>query len=716
VIRLLILIGLMCFGLILAQPAWADVVTPERSPLTLELLQKRLKSPVQSEGQPTLDLRRLVIDLRPENAGFRDQFYKLIQNQLQQATSPLGIDLSYSQILGEFKTSELGLRTALYGQTPFPFTAAEQARLDRDRRRLSQLSQLSRSLLLQSQLTPLQITVLRGPLLLTQTRFEDTANFTYTFFLGRLEAQAVNFREEADWSESRFSQPVTFNNALFQGEARFRNVIFFDRAKFTQTQFQKNVTFQGSESEFQAGANFHQSIFQQTANFTYVSWKDNADLSQTRWQGPAIFDRGKFTKALFLTGATFDRLLSFRQAQFKQSINLRGVSILDQADFSDAGFAFAAYLNVPDLQFDPRRARILGDPGKIGRVLSVPALSGNETLLRNLVQNFRLLQQIPDANLVEYTMEKLRLQQIRQRLLGVDLNTASPTQLQKIGFSADQANAIVESRNQQPFRDSNDIFKLDKIGLATYVKVRDRITVGKPLSPASWMLDALHWLGLGLLLLLTRYGTSFWLVFGVGMVTLAHFAVFFWLVDRFRRLHPQPLIPNLEEILWMLSGFSFLTLAGFAAIFRIADRPGFTLLSLGLVIFPIPLLLLGLIYGQGRYHDLMDSSYFVEDGSFRQLRLLIGRLPNIPLFPFFRDRYTPIVWDRHWSWLNYFDLSLNNLLKFGFNDIRLRDQHVPGLITTLVWYQWTLGILYFALLLWTLSRTIPGLNLLIYFK
>jgi hypothetical protein len=82
----------------------------------------------------------------------------------------------------------------------------------------------------------------------------------------------------------------------------------------------------------------------------------------------------------------------------------------------------------------------------------------------------------------------------------------------------------------------------------------------------------------------------------------------------------------------------------------------------------------------------------------------------------FRDHYMPILWDRRWNWLNYYDFSLNNLLKLGFNDIRLRDKHLPGIISALVWYQWSLGILYIALLLWTLSRTIPGLNLLIYLK
>ena len=46
----------------------------------------------------------------------------------------------------------------------------------------------------------------------------------------------------------------------------------------------------------------------------------------------------------------------------------------------------------------------------------------------------------------------------------------------------------------------------------------------------------------------------------------------------------------------------------------------------------------------------------------------------------------------------------------------LRDEHLPGLISGLVWYQWSLGLLYIVLLFWTLSRTIPGLNLLIYLK
>ncbi|MBW4515461.1 MAG: helix-hairpin-helix domain-containing protein [Timaviella obliquedivisa GSE-PSE-MK23-08B] len=711
VLRALICL-LLCFCFVLPYPAWA-APAPERIDLTLELLQRRLKSPTQTEGIRTIDLRRLVIDLRPENAAFRDQFYRLVQAQLQQPGSPLGIDLSYSLIRGELTIRDLGLRTDLFGQTPFPFSEAEQAQLKRDSLRLFQLSNLSRSLLLQSQAAPLQLTVLRGTLTLVQTRFENFANFTNTFFLGRVEAQGVNFGQDVDWSGARFSQTATFMDAVFQREARFPSTIFFNRAIFNEAEFKTNANFQSSE--FRAFASFHQSRFQQLANFTRIQWYDKADFSQIRWMGQVLFDRDKFAQALFLTETRFDKLVSFRQTQFNKLVNLRGASILDQADFANAGFAKGAYLNISDLQFDPRSARILGDLGKVGRVLSVPTLQGNETLLRNLVQNFRLQQQISDANQVEYTTERLRLKELRQRLLGVDLNTASVAQLQAVGFSAKQAATIAQTRSQQPFRSIADLLKLEGM-LGAYVKVRDRVVVGKPVSVGNWFVEGVNWLGLSLLLLLTRFGTSSWLVLGVGMIAIAHFAFLFWLIDRFRKLHPKPIIPTPEEVVWSISGFGIFSILGFSALFRTAEQPWLTLACLGGVIIPIPALLIGILYGQGRYHDLMDTSYFVEDSSMRQLRFLIGRLPNIPAFPYFRERYIPILWNKSWSWLNYLDFSLNNLLKFGFNDIRLRDEQMPALITALVWYQWGVGLLYFALLLWTLSRTIPGLNLLIYFK
>ncbi len=730
-IRRIVCLSLLIFLCLLgvtgrSQPAWAvpnppaEIVAPERTLLTLELLQERLRSPIQNDGVRTIDLRRLIIDLRPENANFREQFYRLLQTQLQRSGLPLSLDLSYSLIQGEFAGNQLGLRTPMYGQALSPiFTPAEQEQLLRDRRRLSRLSELSRSLIATPSVNAptapsLQINVFRGPLKLAQTRFTGVVNFSNTFFLSRVEAQGAQFDQEADWSGSRFSEPSSFAGTIFRQEARFRNSLFFNRAGFNQTQFQGIANFQSSE--FQATANFSQSTFYQPANFSRVQWQENADFAQTHWQEGGQFNKSRFVQACFLTEAEFSKSISFREVQFNRPVNLRGASILEQADFSDAGFGKGAYLNIPGLKFDADQAKLVGNPGQIGRSLSVPTLQGNESVLRNLVRNFRQLEQIADANQVEYKAESLRLQDLRRRLLGTNINTANSQSLIQLGFSPAQTEAIAQRRQQQPFRSLTELLTLDSINLVDYIKIRDRAIAADSLSPGSWLLDGFHWLGLSLLLLLSRYGTNGWLVFGVGLVAIAYFGVLFWWVDRFRRLRPQPIVPTVYEAIAVTTSFSGLSIAGLAAIFQTADQPWLTLACLAIVIVPIPAVLIGLLYYQGRYHDAMHESYFVEEGSLRQLRVLIGRLPVIPRFPFFQERYMPLLWDRRWNWLNYYDFSFNNLLKFGFNDIRLRDRHLPGLISTLVWYQWSLGLLYIALLLWTLSRTIPGLNLLIYFK
>ncbi len=703
-------------------PALAAASPTELPLLTLEQLQRRIKSPVIREGVATLDLTRSLIDLRPENGDFRDQFYRLLQTQLQRTSSlPLTLDLSYSRILGDLVGSQLGLRTPLYGQALAPlFTPQEQAQLERDRRRLSQINQLSRSLLITPRTQdsiPLQITVFRGSLKLIGTEIQGRTLMANTFFLGRVDAEGAILRGQSDWTATRFSQPASFVGTTFGSDSQFRNSLFFARTSFNQTEFQGTTTFQGSE--FQATANFNQTSFRKLANFSRVQWRGNADFAQTHWFASALFSKGTFAQALFLTDAVFEQTADFREGAFNRLVNLRGATIAAQVDFSDTRFAPTAYLNIADMNFDPDQARLLGNPGQIGRVLSVPMLPGNENLLRNLVRNFRQLEQVADANQVEYTTERLRLRQLAQRWSGVNLNTATSTQLTALGFTPTQVAALLQRRQDQPLRAVSELLSIDTIDLATYVKVQNRLVAMSPTDPiaALWrrLGIGLSWLGLSLLLVLSDYGTNSGLVFGVGMATIAGFGVMFWVVDRLRRWYPTPILPTIQEAIWMLSSFAIL-LALSLSIIAQTTHPWQTILAIALVVIPLPSWLLLQIYRQGRYHNLMTSSYFTEDGSLRELRLLIGRLPIIPRFPFFRDRHQPILWDRRWNWLNYYDFSLNNFLKFGFNDIRLRDEQVPGYITTLVWYQWSLGILYIALLLWTLSRTIPGLNLLIYFK
>ena len=619
--------------------------TPERVPLTLELLQERLKSPIQSEGVRTIDLRQFMINLRSENAEFRNQFYQLLQTQLNRSGTPLGLDFSNSLIQGDFLGNKLGLLSPLYGDGLSPLlTPQEQQLLLNDPRHFSQ------------NLAIPTVTVFRGTLKFVRTRFTGTVDFANSFFLHRVEANGAIFSQTVDLSGTSWTRLANLSDVVFNRDVNFNNSSFLNKAIFSQVQFRGIANF--LDASFEGKAIFSESQFEQLANFTRSDFYNVADFSKTNWHDRALFSKSQFNKSLLLRETTFEKAVAFRETQFNQLVNLSAVSLLEQVDFSNARFFNNAYLNVANLMFDSEQAKIIGDAGEIGRLLWVPKLQGNEDVLRNLVRNFRSLQQISDANQLEYTTQRLRRQQLGSRLiLGLD-----------------------------------------------------------NLSPLGWILESLYWVGLSLLLLLSRYGTSFWLVFGTGMVTIAYFGLLFWLIDRFRRRLPQAIVPTAFEIPWMLGSYTLLTFAGVTAIFLSSEQAWLTLACLGVVILPLPTVLLWQLYRQGRYHDLMNVSYFVEDGTLRQLRLLIGRLPVMPRFEVFRDRYMPILWDRRWNLLNYYDFSLNNLLKIGFNDLRLRDEHLPGIITTLVWYQWSLGILYIALLLWTLSRTIPGLNLLIYLK
>ncbi len=695
-------------------PSWGDRLPEDLPRLTLALLQERLKSPEQISGKLVVNLRRVLIDLRPgadleaNNALNPTQFYQLLQPVL--AGGKYGLDLSQSVILGEFEIQRLGLRSPLYGEALSPlFTPQELAQLNRDRRRLTQLSQLSKSLLIQPSVSnPLQITVLRTPLIFRNTKFQGKSDFSNTFFLSSVNAESAIFQAETDWIGTRFSQAVNFNDVQFLNSARFKNLISFAEIKLTHAKFYQTANFSGSV--FYKTAQFNQAEFIQEGKFNRVKWLENADFSQSNWQGFADFSKATFRGALFLNESRFETGLSFRETQFNQPVNLREVELQEVANFVDASFTPKAYLNVAGLQFDPEKTRIIGNSGQIGKVFSVPSLQGNANQLKALIRNFRNLEQITDANQIEYTKAKLRLQQLQAGLVNLNINTATFSQLIKLGLSPRQAQAIATRRQQQIFANLGDVLALEAIDLASYIKIRDRAVALPPRRLGNLITDASSWLFLSLLLLLSHYGTNFWLTFGVGLIAIAYFGLIFWFIDRVRNS------PTVAEVVSTSGLFSAILLTGLIAVFHFSEFPGLTLLALLILILPIPTILTAFLYLHKPLNPPLESSYLVEDGSFRQLRILIGRLPVIPRYQVFRERHLPLLTARRWNILNYFDFSLNNWFRFGFNDIRLRDREIPGSLSVIAWYQWSLGLMYMTLIFWTLSRTIPGLNLLLYFK
>ena len=470
-----------------------------------------------------------------------------------------------------------------------------------------------------------------------------------------MSAKSSTYQSTAKFSDSIFAKEIYFGDAVFERDLNLDDVHFFSKVDFNSAKFQKTVDFRNSQ--FEAASNFERALFTQIANFTHSVFIDTVNLSQTIFRDRLIFAKSKFLNPLLLSNSNLEKNATFRDVYLNSQIDLQDAHILNRLDFSNAFFTPQANINVSGLAFDAAESQIIGQSGIIGKYLYLDRLQGNETVFRNLIRNFRSLEQTTDANNIEYEQKQLEFRQISDRL--------TKTSWHKI---------------------------------LTW----------------NWISLVPTWLTLNFLLLLGNYGTNINSIFSIGIIIITLFGFLFWLIDRYRPQINQPVVPERYEIIVMVISYIIANILSVFNIFITTSHPYLTLSAIA-TILSIPILITVFIYQRGRYHKLLDRSYFVENGQYREFRLLIGRLPIMPRFPFFRDRFMPLLWEKRWNWLNYYDFSLNNMFKLGFNDIRLRDRHLPGSISTLVWYQWCLGVLYIVLLLWTLSRTIPGLNLLIYF-
>ena len=638
-----IIIILFCSIALITAPSKVYAQT-ERNYLTVEILEQKISNLIQKEGRDTIDLSNYIIDFSQTENELNKEFYQQINYLIAHNNNPINIDFSNSIFQGNLQLNQLGISSFLgEGALSSLFTPLEQDKIQQYYPVVKNFNQK----------IPM-INVFRGSLYFENSVFTGQVDASDSLFLQAIAANAADFQTAVNFERSVFSKEVNFSNTTFVEGVNFSKTHFFAKTKFDQINTRGILDF--TNSQFEDVAEFNKSIFDSVVDFSNSIFVGSVNFDSAIFRDRLTFAEAKFFNSLVLVNSTLEKTITLRDIYLKSLINLQNAHLLDKIDLSNALFTPYSGINISGLAFDSTEAKITGQPGVIGKLIKVDRLSGNEIALRNLIRNFRNLEQIVDANYIEYRQQQLREKQIGDRLI-----------------------------------------KWQKV-----------------FTPA-WIALIPQWLGLNLLLLLGDYGTNINSIFSIGIITIAFFSLLFWLLDRYRPNISDPVVPTRYETIIMLGSYLALTLFSIINIFITTNKPWLTLIAIALVLIPIPIAIASLIYKRGRYHPQLDVSYFLENGQYREFRLLLGRLPIIPRFPFFRDRFMPILWEKRWNWLNYYDFSLNNIFKLGFNDIRLRDRHLPGLISTLVWYQWCLGVLYIILLLWTLSRTIPGLNLLIYF-
>ncbi|GJL63811.1 MAG: hypothetical protein NPIRA04_24650 [Nitrospirales bacterium] len=169
------------------------------------------------------------------------------------------------------------------------------------------------------------LVVILGEFSVTGTRFEQSVDFSHTFFL-----QGLNF------SNTEILYEGFFVRAHFEKSAIFNKVLFGTHSRFHKAQFKQDALF--LESRFTGLAEFLEVIFEQGANFRKVQFQMGTGFSGAQFAGPAIFSESLFLREAF-----------FRFASFEQEADFQGVTFQKISDFTDS--SFAGHTNFKDVEF-----------------------------------------------------------------------------------------------------------------------------------------------------------------------------------------------------------------------------------------------------------------------------------------------------------------------------------------------------------------------------
>jgi uncharacterized protein YjbI with pentapeptide repeats len=156
--------------------------------------------------------------------------------------------------------------------------------------------------------------VVQGPVTLTGTTFERTADFSHTVFLGEVDGSETVFLSPALFVQARFTQPVRFEQTAFGPHTRFHRSVFSEPVSFLR-------------AGFNGLSEFLEVTFDKEAGFSRAYFKMGTGFSGSRFGGILDFSEAVFEREVFFTFTVFEQDAYFRRAIFRGT-----------ADFSDAHF------------------------------------------------------------------------------------------------------------------------------------------------------------------------------------------------------------------------------------------------------------------------------------------------------------------------------------------------------------------------------------------
>lgn len=157
--------------------------------------------------------------------------------------------------------------------------------------------------------------VIRGPVTLTGTTFEQLVDLSRTLFLGPIDGSEAVFLKEAYWLAGRFTQPVRFTKTAFGPHTRFHRSHFFYPVNFQQAGF--NGLSEFLEVTFEKDVNLSRTYFKQGTGFSGSRFRSLLDFSEAVFDREAFFTFTVFEGDAYFRRATFRSLADFSDAEFK---------------------------------------------------------------------------------------------------------------------------------------------------------------------------------------------------------------------------------------------------------------------------------------------------------------------------------------------------------------------------------------------------------------
>jgi len=251
-----------------------------------------------------------------------------------------------------------------------------------------------------------------------EARFIGTANFYNSEFHGPAYFNGAKFLDGLSAMRCRFYKISEFKNASFDNTALFRNTNFYEDSNFEVSNFNGNsnfrevifwkpVTFRGSK--FKEYAIFKKSIFNNSADFKSTNFSSDVDFSDSTFKNDASFVSSKFMYEAKFAKTRFDDA-NFWKSFFGGKADF-SESKFNQAFFEDCNFSGTLDLN--KAKYDKMYIRIK----------DIDKLAFSETTYKSLIDNFKKLGFIEDANDCYYRFMVEYSQKLNNKIKTMQINT-----------------------------------------------------------------------------------------------------------------------------------------------------------------------------------------------------------------------------------------------------------------------------------------------------